>query len=72
MKRIVSPLLMMLLLFVNPSFAQKENKMKQLDIQKTVAIKADLEIVYEHIAYLKHFPKWSPCLLYTSPSPRDA
>lgn len=42
--------------------AQNQKKMKSIEIQKTVKINADLATVYNQVAYLENFPKWSPFL----------
>ena len=36
--------------------------MKTLDIQKSIKINASIETVYNQVAYLENFPKWSPFL----------
>lgn len=36
--------------------------LQHIHIQKSVQINADLERVFDHVVYLKNFPKWSPFL----------
>ena len=42
--------------------AQKEKKMKAIEIQKKVKIKADIQTVFDQVVYLENFPQWSPFL----------
>lgn len=44
------------------AMAQKEKKMKSLELQKTVKISANLETVYDKVVFLENFPTWSPFL----------
>ena len=55
-------LILAALLISGPSMAQNQDKLKALDIQKTVRIKADLQTVFNQVAYLENFPNWSPFL----------
>lgn len=62
MKIISNTLFIITLLMTTNLAAKNQDKMKQLSIQKSIEIKASLNTVFEHIAYLKNFPKWSPFL----------
>lgn len=36
------------------------SKLQEIKIQKTVTINADIQTVYDNVAYFKNFTKWSP------------
>ncbi|WP_024772757.1 SRPBCC family protein [Aquimarina macrocephali] len=36
------------------------NKLKNIHIQTTVNINADIQTIFDNVLYLKNFPKWSP------------
>lgn len=58
-KMILTITITTILLFLSIGF-YKANKLRHIHIQKTVYIEADLESVYEHVAHLNNFTKWSP------------
>lgn len=62
MKTINYIILFTLLLSGVNAMAQKQKKMKSIEIQKTVKIDANLATVYDKVAFLENFPTWSPFL----------
>ena len=36
------------------------SKLRHIHIQKTTHINADIQVAFDHVLYLKNFPKWSP------------
>lgn len=60
MKRmIITAILVILIPFLGIG-SYNANKLKHIHIQKTVHINADLQNVFDHVVFLKFFPKWSP------------
>ncbi|MEM9869422.1 MAG: SRPBCC family protein [Bacteroidota bacterium] len=60
-KMIVTIVIAVVLVFLGIG-SYNASKLQEIHIQKTVTVNADIETVYNNVAYLSNFPKWSPFL----------
>lgn len=61
MKKMILLIAVILVLFLGIGL-YKASQLQHIHIQKTVNINADEQTVFDQVAYLENFPKWSPFL----------
>lgn len=61
MKKMIVTIIIAVVIFLGIGF-YNASKLQHIHIKKSVTINADLQTVFNNVAYLENFPKWSPFL----------